>query len=80
MSTRRVTNHQACLESFSLQLRRDIKENLKAWTTMDPIQARTRRAAYAHVVVLLKQAAAETDIPLADLGLAGYEVPDIETT
>jgi len=77
VTTRRITNHQACLESFALQLRQEIKESLKAWQAMDPVQARARRHAYASTIHLLKRVADDSGIPLADLGLAGYEVPDI---
>jgi hypothetical protein len=59
-------------------LRKEIKDNLKAWAAMDPGQAQARRMAYSNIVFLLKQTATEYDVSLADLGLAGYEVPEVE--
>lgn len=79
MTKRRIENHEACLKAFSEHLRKDVKDNLKAWAVMDPIQAQARRMAYANIVFLLKQTATEHDISLAELGLAGYEIPEVES-
>ena len=78
MTKRRLDTHEECLKSFSAKLKREIKENLKAWSVMDSKQAQARRMAYANIVFLLKETSREFDIPLADLGLADYEVPTID--
>lgn len=72
---RRIETHEECLKAFALELKSEIKSALKAWQELDPKQAAGRRAAYANVVFLLKQQAEKHGIPLSDLGLVDYEVP-----
>ena len=74
---RRIETHEECLKAFAFELKREIKMSLAVWQTMDPKQAAGRRAAYSSIIFLLKQQAEAHEIPLADLGLAGYEVPQL---
>ena len=78
MTKRRLDTHEECLKTFSAKLRKEIKSNLKAWSVMNPKQAQARRMAYTNIVFLLKETAREFDIPLIDLGMADYEVPNID--
>lgn len=78
MTKRRLDTHEECLKAFSSKPRKEIKENLKAWSSMDRKQAQARRLTYANVVFLLKGISREFYIPLVDLGLADYEVPTID--
>ena len=77
MTIRRIQTHEECLKAFAAELKREVKSSLAAWTVLDPKQANGRRAAYAHIVFMLKRQAELHDIPLADLGLVDYEVPEI---
>lgn len=78
MTKRHIGTYEACLKAFSIELKNEIKENLKTWQTLNIEAATVRQQAYAHVVFHLKMKAQEFNIPLEDLGLAGYEVPKIE--
>jgi len=75
MTKRRVSTHEDCLRSFAHSLKREVKENLAAWKSLNPEQAIGRRMAFSNIVFLLKQEAEKHGIPLADLGLVDYEVP-----
>jgi hypothetical protein len=74
---RRIEMHEECLKAFASELKREIKMSLAAWQTLDPQQAAGRRSAYSSIIFLLKQQAEAHEIPLPDLGLAGYEVPQL---
>jgi hypothetical protein len=75
---RQPTNYELCLVSFSRELKREIKESLAAWRTIEPKLAQERRQAYESVVFLLRQQAAQHEVPLTDLGLVDYAVPKVE--
>lgn len=78
MTKRRITTHEECLKSFALTLKREVKNDLTAWKMLNREQAVARRMAYANMVFLLKQEAEAHGIPLIDLGLVDYEIPQIE--
>jgi hypothetical protein len=78
VTKRRIEAHEECLKSFAQALKREIKENLTAWETMDREQAIGRRMAFSNVVFALKREAEKHGIPLVDLGLVDYEVPRID--
>jgi hypothetical protein len=75
--TRRIQTHEDCLRAFAVELKREIKSSMAAWRQLDPKQAAGRRAAYASVILLLQQQAELHGIPLTDLGLVDYQVPDV---
>lgn len=77
MTKRRLDTHEECLRAFSAALRKEIKEELKFWQRQDPQLAHARRLAYCKAIRILKEKAAEFNIPLVDLGLADYDVPKI---
>lgn len=70
--------HVEFMQSFTSELKRDVKESLQVWQTLNREQAVGRQAAYAHIVFLLKRTADAHGIALADLGLVDYEVPRIQ--
>lgn len=78
MTKRRITTHEDCLKSFAHALRQEVKENLSVWRSLNHEQAIGRRMAFVNIVFLLKQEASKHGIPLADLGLADYEVPKFD--
>jgi hypothetical protein len=78
MTKRRISTHEECLVSFVRELKREVKDNLTTWATLNREQALGRRMAFSNIVFLLKQAAEKHDIPLIDLGLVDYEVPQLE--
>lgn len=78
MTKRRISTHEECLKSFAHSLKRQVNESLAVWKTLNPEQAIGRRMAFSNIVFLLKQEAEKHDIPLMDLGLVDYEVPQLE--
>ncbi|SFG91768.1 hypothetical protein SAMN05518865_1231 [Duganella sp. CF458] len=78
MTKRRIATHEECLKSFTYALKREVKDNLAAWKVLNREQAIGRRMAFSNIVFLLKKEAEKHGIPLADLGLVDYEVPNFE--
>ena len=78
MTKRRIATHEECLKSFAQALKREVKDNLAVWKALNAEQAIGRRMAFSKIVFLLKQEAEKHGIPLADLGMVDYEVPQFE--
>ena len=78
MTKRRLDTHAECLRDFSLSLQRELKENLRFWDQEDPDAARSRAAAFGLVVATLKKQLDQHSIPLVDVGLADYELPQLK--
>ena len=78
MTVRRVQTYEECLKSFARQFKREVKDDLKVWKRLDIKEAAGRRMAYANVLLVLKREAETHGVPLADLGLVDYEIPEIK--
>ena len=74
---RDTTSHEECLRVFGAAFRKEVKNDLKFWQSQNPEIADARRAAYEHVLFILKDAVGETGVPLQDLGFEDYEVPKL---
>jgi len=70
---RNTTMHEECLRAFGVKFRKEVGSDLKFWKAQKSEVAETRRATYAHVLFLLKEAAAETGVPLQDIGVEDFE-------
>ena len=74
---RRIDTHEECLIAFASELKRDAKMLVADWRSLDVKVAHGRRYVLIHVVSILKRQAEKHGIPLADLGLVDYHVPDL---
>ncbi|WP_028104304.1 hypothetical protein [Pseudoduganella violaceinigra] len=75
MTTRRIFTHEQCLIEFARELKKEARDNFRAWSHMNAVEAESRRRAYNVVFHLLKRKAEQHGIPLADLGLVDFELP-----
>ncbi len=75
--SRSIDSHEACLKAIAKELKQEIKSHLRAWQQLDQKQAAGRRAAFATVIFILKQQLDAHGIPLADVGLVDYDVPEL---
>jgi hypothetical protein len=78
MTVRRIQTYEECLKSLTRDFKKQVKEDLKVWGRLDPKQAAGRRMAYANVLFSLKREAEAAGVPLIDLGLVDYEVPELK--
>lgn len=76
MTRRRISTHEQCLLEFVRELKKEVRENLRAWERLNPIEAESRRHAYSLVFRLLKKKADQFGVSLADLGLVDFELPN----
>jgi hypothetical protein len=74
---RRIDTHEECLIAFAAELKKDAKMLVADWRSLDVQVAHGRRAVLQHVISILKRQAGSHGIPLADLGLVDYRVPDL---
>jgi hypothetical protein len=77
MTVRRIQTYEDCLKSFAREFKREVEENLKVWKRLDRKEAVGRRMAYANVLFMLKREAEAHGVPLMDLGLVDYEIPEL---
>ena len=71
-------SHEDCLKRFISNLQDEVRNDLSAWKATDPDQAQIRQQAYCHVFAVLKRQAVQHNVPLGELGLADYTVPELD--
>ena len=78
MTKRRNDAYEESLRDFSIQIKKHIKEDIKFWNTQDKSQAKIRAMAYSDCIFELRNALEKNGLSLGDVGLTGYEIPQIE--
>ncbi|BCO31162.1 hypothetical protein TspCOW1_12650 [Thiohalobacter sp. COW1] len=75
MTKRKLDNYEESFKDFSVLFRRRINEDIELWRSCNPEHAKGREMAYSACLFELKEALEKNGLTLADVGLAGYEVP-----
>ena len=78
MSKRTNKDYEVALREFSVLIQQRIKEDLNFWKHKNQIEAKGRMMAYHSCLFELKEALEKNGLSLSDIGLGGYEVPEID--